>query len=39
MREFFYEVYIVTKFQPNKLNVSYKDEIGAKDFLFQRKYT
>lgn len=39
MREFFYEVYIVTKFQPNKLNVSYKDEIGTKDFLFPRKYT
>lgn len=29
----------MTKFQPNKLNVSYKDEIGTKNFLFPRKYT
>ncbi len=29
----------MTKFQPNKLNVSYKDEIGANNFLLPRKYT
>lgn len=29
----------MTKFQPNKLNVSYKDEIGTKNFLLPRKYT
>ena len=29
----------MTKFQPNKLNVSYKDEIGANNLLFPRKYT
>ena len=27
------------KFQPEKLNVSYKDEIRTKTFLFPRKYT
>lgn len=29
----------MTKFQPNKLSVSYKDEIGTKNFLLPRKYT
>ena len=29
----------MTKFQPNKLNVSYKDEIGANNLLLPRKYT
>ena len=29
----------MTKFQPDKLSVSYKDEIGTKNFLFPRKYT
>ena len=27
------------KFQPEKLSVTYKDEIEIKDFLFPRKYT
>ena len=29
----------MSKFQPEKLNVSYKDEIRTKTFLFPRKYT
>lgn len=26
-------------FEPDKLNISYKDEIGIKDFIYPRKYT
>ncbi len=29
----------MVEFEPDKLNVSYKDEIGIKDFIYPRKYT